>query len=564
MIFFHLIILLGLFGLIAADFNARAWRSENDYPDVTDFPEVSLLKNRPNNAIAFTGGGSRSYLLGLGYLSALHKLDLMKNVRYLGGISGGGWVTMTYSWAQNVVSEEVFLGPVVNPEDFSMNKLNEMDKSCARSYTDKVLALEAYKDWKTGIAPTLADAYATSFGRIYMEPVGVTPNKLFSWNADTVKDILSRNPQLSEADFTTIVRDRPFPIIGWTNIGPYEGAPYTSKNNNFTRIEITPLYIGEHRVLDVNYHYTAGLKHTKRVGGLIESFAFARKGAAPTKGLLPGMQTGLLSVPEPIQIMDLATCSAVNGYAPGTFTDLLPEKYSNDLSIHFDYWSPTEYNQPTVTDNIFSDGGAYENIPLFSFLQRRVSNIILFMNDPAPLYPSTKYNPEIDPYTGEEICTTLAAYFGVFPDESKKEEVVDLFIDYYQNQVFSTSDFIPVVKGLQDAQAKGNGIIARFNLTTIENQWWGIPAGLQVSITFVYLGRLTQWEAKLPEDMKSYFIPQENPDDLTNLVTSPPFRHFPHYQISGGNLDAAPANALSDLAGWTILENEDIFKQILQ
>lgn len=35
-----------------------------------------------------------------------------------------------------------------------------------------------------------------------------------------------------------------------------------------------------------------------------------------------------------------------------------------------------------------------------------------------------------------------------------------------------------MIQGLQAAQAQGNGMVATFELTTIENAWWGIPAGM--------------------------------------------------------------------------------------
>jgi len=44
-------------------------------------------------------------------------------------------------------------------------------------------------------------------------------------------------------------------------------------------------------------------------------------------------------------------------------------------------------------------------------------------------------------------------------------------------KVFSTEDFVRVIQALQAAQAAGKGIIATLELTTIENVWWGIPAG---------------------------------------------------------------------------------------
>ena len=96
-------------------------------------------------------------------------------------------------------------------------------------------------------------------------------------------------------------------------------------------------------------------------------------------------------------------------------------------------------------------------------------------------------DPTIEP-TGEQIDRAVQSYFGVFPSEGSKIYERSYMVD--KNQVFSTDDYSKVILALQTAQSDGNGIIANFNLTTVENEWWGIPSGFEVDITFVYLGRL--------------------------------------------------------------------------
>jgi hypothetical protein len=66
------------------DVRAFAWKSRTQIPESTDFPElkISSVNQRPNTAILFSGGGSRSFIASIGYLAALTKLDLIKNIRY--------------------------------------------------------------------------------------------------------------------------------------------------------------------------------------------------------------------------------------------------------------------------------------------------------------------------------------------------------------------------------------------------------------------------------------------------------------------------------------------------
>lgn len=545
-----------------ADFSARAWQSANEYPNESDFPEIPLLRHRPNTAIGFTGGGSRAYTAAMGYLAGLHKLDLLKNIRYVGGISGGSWATYTFSFAQNVTDDDVLLGPILNPEDFSLEKLKEMDPNCARRLTDTDITLLGLKAWTRGEVHSIAGAWAYGVSKSYLEPVGVTPGKYMSWNDATVADITKRNPQLSASDFTTVKLDRPFPIIGTALVGPAEGAPYTTKNQNYTLLEITPLYIGQMRTLDVSYEYTHGVRHPRRVGGAVESFAWTNQGTGPSRGLLPRQTTGLLTVPEPTTVMDAGASAGASSYAPGSFVEAFhPKDLANAMGMHFDYWSPADPT-PVAKDTLFTDGGAYENIVLISYLQRRVPRIVLFLNDHTPLAPSSKYNPAVDDYTGDQLSDSLTCFFGVLPKDMSKFE--NRSFEYERNKVFDHNDYVKVISGLQAAQQTGKGIFATFNLTTVENQWWGIPAGVSSEITFAYLGRLSAWEAKLPRSMKPLFVPSSDADDLSNDVGHGPFRTFPHYATTGGQINAERANALADLTAWSVVENADLFRRVLQ
>ena len=62
-------------------------------------------------------------------------------------------------------------------------------------------------------------------------------------------------------------------------MGPLLNAPYGDRNHNYTRIDITPLYVGQMKTSVVVYKYLFNLfKRTIRVGGAVEPFAFARSG----------------------------------------------------------------------------------------------------------------------------------------------------------------------------------------------------------------------------------------------------------------------------------------------
>lgn len=284
---FRFVVAFAVIANVAANFNAKAFQSSNDYPKPSDFPEVDLLKSKPNTAIAATGGGSRAYTAFLGYMAGLNELGLMGNVRYIGGISGGAWATTTYSYAQNTDDDKVLLGPVTNPEDLTLDNLKGMDPNCARGFAAANLTLIGLNAWIDGTVHSMADAWVYGVSKTYLEPAGIMPNKYYSLNDKTVQDIIAQNPQLKPSDFTTVANEnRPFPIIGTALIGPAAGAPYTKATQNYSMLDITPLYIGQMRTQAVEFKYHRGLVHKRTVGGMIEPFAFTNAGTGPKLDLL--------------------------------------------------------------------------------------------------------------------------------------------------------------------------------------------------------------------------------------------------------------------------------------
>ena len=170
--------------------------------------------------------------------------------------------------------------------------------------------------------------------------------------------------------------NRPFPVIGTTLVGPTAGSPYspkslgprTASNTNYSLLEITPLYVGSAKTLDIEYHYSRGLRKTSRVGGGIETYAF---GTQYDEKVYYGF---LLGLPR------------------GADWGGLP----------FDYWSPASFKAETE-NFLFADGGDYENINLISMVQRKVERSIVFSNGQVPLQPSENWDFQQGRSPGREI-----------------------------------------------------------------------------------------------------------------------------------------------------------------
>ena len=181
---------------------------------------------RANTGIAFTGGGSRSYIAATGYLAALTELGLMDNVRYISGISGGNWATLSYMYAQNNVDDSVLLGPIVDPQDITEENLKVMDKDCMRGVTDAEYVVKMIEYMVLGA--DAGEAWMKAYQHVYLKPLGIPDNQPFSWSQGTVDAIRAVNPSLEGTEFTLPASSkRPFSIVGTSNLGPAAGDSLT-------------------------------------------------------------------------------------------------------------------------------------------------------------------------------------------------------------------------------------------------------------------------------------------------------------------------------------------------
>jgi hypothetical protein len=573
MIIFQIFLFLSaLLSALSTNLNARAWQSEGDYPTVDDFPETAFLSSKPSTAIAFSGGGARAYISAVGELAALHSLQLIHNIRYIGGISGGTWATTVYSYAQNATNDDIFLGRITMPEHISLEGLKVMDPRCMRSVTREIFAGEWTIDLvKEKGLDGLAEAWTDSVQSIYLEPFAIKSKTRFSWSQEVVDDIKSRNPDLANEEFLLPTNsDRPYPVIGSTLVGPYNAAPFEPDDKNFSMVEFTPLYAGQLHKLDISYNVGSSDHIEIKIGGAIEPYAFSVLGEAPEKGLDESDTVSILSVPSPDAFLDLQHVAGTSSYCFGaTLESLRILNLSTTLGLRMNYWAPSN---PTPAESfpyqfLFSDGGNLDDSPLIPFLQRQVKKIILFENVYLPLTPSSDWDVEADPYYVGGIMEPIPAYFGMSGNTSDyfAPRIYNRSFDTSKLHVFNSADYIHVIKTLQQAQADGRGVLGTFNLTTVENKWWGIPAGFNTQLTIVYTNRVQGWEAQLSEEMYELVVP-ENEEDRDNMsidIKTGPFHDFPHYLTSGADLNHERANLLADLHGWVVLENKELFQSIL-
>jgi hypothetical protein len=198
-----------------------------------------------------------------------------------------------------------------------------------------------------------------------------------------------------------------------------------------------------------------------------------------------------------------------------------------------------------------------------SLLQRKLKKIVLFCLSSVSLKPSSVWKPDSDALSENFIDFDIPSFFGVVPQDYYANDMELKSYDLSHSQFFSSDDWLPLANALQAAQAEGRGIIHTSELTTVENKLYGIDAGWVVNVTWVYLGRLSAWESELSPEMQALVVPPTDSENMGNTIASGPFAQFPHYATMEGALDYRQANLLADLCGWSILQNEEKWRQIL-
>jgi hypothetical protein len=375
--------------------------------------------------------------------------------------------------------------------------------------------------------------------------------------------LASKDFQLLRGKFgnRTGIDTRPFPIIQGTLIGPLSLIPFDTTNRNYSLIEWTPLsagvaYTSQYVFSDVSNTQTIVTTH----GGFIEPFAFNTL-TAPSAGLPAGQRNGTLTVPgSSVFQCDWALASGTSSWAPGCLVSASTSAPFQTLVGSLTYWSPSA-SAPKPTKYTTGDGAGVSNTNLISFIQRGVTSIIAFVSTSTPMQNSTHWNPATDPLTSTVIDFTVPAWFGYIAEELTN--VSDVSYDLKNSHVFESSEWLPMVTGLQEAQAIGKGNIISRTHTTVRNDHYGIPAGLKIKVVWIYLGRATQWEQQLNEEMRALVVPQEDPDNQANTINSGPFRNFPHYATAVASQTTSKANLLADLTGWTIYQHQDLIRDAL-
>ena len=530
--------------MTADSMNTRIWISNGtDYV----FPEQTAnLPATPNTGVCFSGGGTRALTAAMGQLRGLTSLNLMGNIRYISCVSGGSWAAAPYTYyTSGPANDAELLGPITPPRKITMAGLAHLPKTCLGHTATQSLSGAIVAGILKGVCDDQLWIFAV--GVTYFHPFGLFahhPSSYFSLDADTVADIKRRNPSLADATFYTVRTDapRPYLIVNSSLVGPASQAPYSSES--LVGFEYTPLYVGSPFALNVTYRPDFGSPETCLVGGgFIEPFAMGSSAPADAPS---GGSVDVDPPPAPFTLPD------ASGTSSSAFVGII-EKVTSDLSPQQRYWPVTNTGGLPTRDFAFGDGGLLENLGLIALLLRQVTTIVVFINTETKLsmtYVPTKKNPP----TATEFDNDTPPLFGYGSGPTAN------------NQVFKKADFVKLVTNLQNARRAHNTAITTIKHTVLENDWWGLKGGWDVTICWVYLDRVKKWERKLKPEVKAAIV-------AGNASTpSGPFRDFPNYLTIDEDPGILPSlvqltkeqvNLLADLTCWDITQNSDTFTELL-
>ncbi|GBG24211.1 Hypothetical Protein FCC1311_004292 [Hondaea fermentalgiana] len=535
-----------------------------------EYPEIEVMHNTHETGFSLSGGGARAYTCSLGYLRGLLDANLLNRTRYVSSVSGGSWANAAFTYYQPEkigLSDADFLGEIIPPEKLTMDALGDLDEKCARASPVKRDLLEqvALKLLWDRMDPP--EVYPAAIWQTFLEPAGIEWGDQAAWSTERRDAVVARNPVLKNQSF--VIRcggadacsNRPFSIVNAAILGPLVVEPFSVDDDNYVPIEFNALYVGSPQYLELKY--APPRPANLSVGGYVETFAFGGVVDKGFPGLGPFNYTTILqNVPMPEEQFSLGHAVAASSFAPGSFLSGSPllAYLDNTIGMRVEYWSPVtrSIDEPVRSQAVLvSDAASLENLGILALLRRRLREVVVFIHSPIPLSPRSRYNPFQREPGILEVDPALTSLFGV--DHEKKSVVENLF----HNQVFPRFQLVALIDQMQQAQAKGRGIVVRQALRTIENTYWGIGAGHDVNVTWVYLSRALEWERRLPEETRKLVQPRKHVDDPTSLRRHGPFTSFPHIPTSKLHYSAELANLLANLAGWVFQQNIELFEQAL-
>jgi hypothetical protein len=493
------------------------------------FPEDQLesLKGKESLGITFSGGGTRSASLSMGQLRALNQIGVLQRAKYMSGVSGGSWATVPFTFLDTAISDQMFLGTYVSPNDITLEMLREVPKY---SLTYAIVNSKI----RDKILPNIDfnhDLYSRIISQIFLYPFNLgNAEKFFTYNQQTLEEVLSKNTELGVSDFYLVnpQNNRPYYIAGGSLLRP---------DFNRYQFEMTPLYVGVNQLFK-----NAGSDGKYDIGGgYVSSYGFNTDS--------PGSQAGStvdVRLSKDKDRFNLGDIVGVSGAAPAEYADRLG--LENIGFPKFKYWC--NFNNPVKTqpkEYSFGDGGILENLGIMPLLKRKVQKIIVFVNGSTPIAIKKEKGKETI-----QISDSIPALFMPLKNLYGAKNFDDNIV--FANQL---DKYNLLVQDLLDKIKNGHAPIHINTYHVTKQPHYNISEEYDVKVMWVYNAPVADWENQLSIDAKHLL----NNDKM--------FENFPYYRTFLQNppeiiqLKPEQANMAAHLSSWIIESNRVLFDEFL-
>jgi hypothetical protein len=565
----------------------------------------------PTVGICLSGGGSRAFAAGIGQLQALQAItsngsSLLSQTTFVTTVSGGGWIGIPFTYKPQTLSDVDFLGTYSSPSSLTLSSLGELPSNgiaiqITSGFSIPDLAVKAYTLYeKDGVRPEML--WQVLMAIHFLEPFGLyqygddrLPTDFFCYDQNALDTfVLRHNPSLAnESCYLANPDGRPVlmslasmsvdssilpfgqrlvPVASTSLLTGVWSSPqgiqqqvgggeilsfsFNSSPTTFDDEQATVQQTRQWSLTDVLGTSSAAfaeelIKEFQRWEASPEYFAAAMQKAKPDAIHRLGR-----SPEEKAEIeafIDRTAAAALLGKADlsGAYSAVTELSLPTSIVPKYQYWPVSEPHQQGASLFDFADGGSLENSGIAAVLSSSANVIIAFINSMVPMQ-RVGQNTVLD--------TCVPPLFGYQPWDDKTSQYQKYgsscdpkFPIYGNNQVFAAEEFQALQDGLW--QASGSGpksaypIFAK-SLVTVSNSWFGVTAGNQVTVVWMYLDMSNDWKEELKEEVKLL------------LSLDPRLAKFPNFSTDDTGLDAVQINLLSNLTAWAVQQNGDVIAKL--
>lgn len=515
-------------------------------------------------AVALSGGSTRAMVAAIGALRGMEDLSLISHVDLLVSVSGGTWTAGPYMFSH--MSEESLLGATTVPSQLSLPELTKRPGAIGDAATHDITGLLKHAFFNHDDPHSI---WVNTFNEILLKPLALgNTSKYMASDEGSLQRILRNNPHLQREDFVVPPIDRPraFVMLG-VLLAP---LGHESEDNTVVSLQMSPdfsgspFYSGGHGHINydeesTNWFAKADIPALKLVvgGGMVETFALG--GDAPYEGQSGGHG---VKMPSPSEPFSLAKAIGVSSAA---FTAMISQALNKFGGQSMQALIPVTTMWPITSRRVpapkaaakykIGDGGHMDNSGLLPILQRKVPQVVMFVNTDVPISLKSDFCGSkrlISPDLQGAAAWYFVDKFGLASHIAGQFQM--------HNQVFHYADLQPILCDLQTHRRAGRPAASLRKLEVLKNSWWGIEGGWSVQLLVIYLDKNQVFENELPADTQKEI--KAGKDGM--------FANYPHFPLMSQNpgsltsFTSAQVNLLSAQVEYSVRQHEGLLREVLQ